>query len=272
VTSFNLTARRLLETTTRNWSFKRRLQTDRGDQTIVVSPSAGLKYLFKPLHAVDSSLLRNAAEIVGAGDTVWDIGANVGLFTFAAAARAGPTGKVAAFEPDAWLVQLLRRSVQLQTKNVAPVMVVPAAIGKEVAIRSFSIASRSRASNSLEGYGHSQQGSIAELQSVAVLDIPTVLKSLPAPNVVKCDVEGAECEVFSNAAPLWDHIRPVIVCEIGAETAPQMKAILERANYRLFDGERSLRDAAQISGPAWSTVAIPAEKVLRYTTSPASLD
>lgn len=266
MTSLNLTARRLLETTTRHWSFKRRLRTESGVQTIVVSPSAGLKYLFKPLASVDSSLLRNAAEIVRPGDTVWDIGANVGLFTFAAAARAGPAGHVAAFEPDAWLVQLLRRSCQLQTKAVASVAVVPAAIGKEVSIRSFSISSRSRASNSLAGYGHSQMGGVAEHQSVAVLDISTVLKSLPPPNVVKCDVEGAECEVFASAAPLWDRIRPVIICEIGSATAPEMKAIFEGANYRMFDGERPLKHAQEIPDPLWSTVAIPAEKVSDYTT------
>ncbi len=259
-------ARRVLEKTTRNWTFKRRLQTEYGDQTIVVSPSAGLKYLIKPLAEIDTSLLRNASEIVRTGDTVWDIGANVGLFTFAAAARAGPTGHVAAFEPDAWLVQLLRRSCRLQTKSAASVAVIPAAIGREAGIRSFSISSRSRASNSLTGYGHSQLVDVAELQSVAVLDISTVLKSLPPPNVVKCDVEGAKCEVFSSAEQLWESIRPVIICEIGSATAPDMKTIFGLANYRLFDGERSLKQAQQISDPMWSTVAIPAEKVADYTT------
>ena len=36
--------------------------------------------------------LRLAAEMVGLGNTVWDIGANLGLFSSAAAVAAGPVG------------------------------------------------------------------------------------------------------------------------------------------------------------------------------------
>ena len=42
-------------------------------------------------------------EMVRPGDVVWDIGANVGLFAFAAANRAGSSGQVIAVEPDLWL-------------------------------------------------------------------------------------------------------------------------------------------------------------------------
>jgi FkbM family methyltransferase len=41
------------------------------------------------------------------GDVVWDVGANVGMFTFACAFRAGSSGHVVAIEPDAFLVDLL---------------------------------------------------------------------------------------------------------------------------------------------------------------------
>jgi hypothetical protein len=59
---------------------------------------------------VDEALLRNAIELVRPGDVVWDIGANVGLFSFAAAAPAGSAGKIVSFEADVWLAVLLRRS------------------------------------------------------------------------------------------------------------------------------------------------------------------
>ncbi len=36
-------------------------------------------------------LFRMAAEPIQEGDTVWDVGANVGLFAFAAAGFVGPT-------------------------------------------------------------------------------------------------------------------------------------------------------------------------------------
>jgi hypothetical protein len=42
---------------------------------------------------------------------VWDLGANQGLFSFGAAAKAGPQGEVIAFEPDLYLISLLDRSI-----------------------------------------------------------------------------------------------------------------------------------------------------------------
>src|SRR3974390_2182320 len=103
-------ARKIVELSTRDWVYPRRLPSSFGGVPIFVTPSAGLKYLFKPMTKVDPILLRNAIDLIRPNDIVWDIGANVGLFTFAAAARAGSNGCVIAFEPDTWLVQLLRKS------------------------------------------------------------------------------------------------------------------------------------------------------------------
>jgi hypothetical protein len=86
-----VTIRRFVERTTRSWRYRRHLPSQ-----------------FKSMDQVDPPLLRNARELVRLGDVVqvneyW-------LFTFAAAALSGSKGAVVAFEPDAWLVQLLRRS------------------------------------------------------------------------------------------------------------------------------------------------------------------
>lgn len=191
-------ARTIVERVTRNWSYIRHLPSEFGGAPITVSPSAGLKYLFKPMTKIDPALLRNAIDLVRLGDVVWDIGANIGLFTFAAAVRTGPGGAIVAFEPDAWLVQLLRRSRRLQAQTTAPITIVPVAVASDIAIRRFLIAGRSRASNTLAGYGHSQLGNVAEEQMVPAFDLDWLLTMLPAPNVVKCDVEGAEIEVFTG--------------------------------------------------------------------------
>ena len=102
--------RRLAERLTRDWTLHRHLPQDFGSVPILVTPSAGLRYLSRSMDAVDPVLLRLVKELVEAESVVWDIGANVGLFAFAAASLAGPRGQVVAMEPDAWLLQLLRRS------------------------------------------------------------------------------------------------------------------------------------------------------------------
>src|SRR5277367_1399536 len=131
-------ARAFAERTTRKWVYARRLPTSFGSAPIFVTPAAGLKFLLKPMPEIDPILLRNVIELVRPDDVVWDIGANVGLFSFSAAARAGPKGQIIAFEPDACLVQVLRRSATLQPMTSSPVRIVPAAVATEVELRQFT--------------------------------------------------------------------------------------------------------------------------------------
>jgi len=257
-------ARRLVERATWNWVFTRRLPSNFGDAPIFVTPSAGLKYLAKPMADVDPSLLRCAHQLVRRGDVVWDIGANVGLFTFAAAACSGAKGEVFGFEPDSWLVQLLRRSCTIQPETSAPVTIIPAAVASDVSLRSFTIASRSRASNAMSEYGHSQMGEGLEKQTIVALSLKWCAEHLPPPNVIKCDVEGAEVEVFSGQSKIWSEIRPIVICEVGGESASQMTAIFARERYRLFDGQKPLSAETETRRACWNTVGIPEERLQQY--------
>ena len=67
---------------------------------IYVSLVGGLSFLGRGMAKVDPSLLRLAAETVRRGDAAWDIGANLRLFSFAAAVAADLSGRVLAVEPD----------------------------------------------------------------------------------------------------------------------------------------------------------------------------
>jgi FkbM family methyltransferase len=263
-------ARKVVELSTRNWVYARRLPSSFGDVPIFVTPSAGLKYLFKPMTKVDPILLRNAIELIRPNDIVWDIGANVGLFTFAAAARAGSKGRVIAFEPDTWLVQLLRKSASAQPESSAPVTIVPAAVASSLSLREFTIASRSRASNALSDYGHTQMGKIYEKQTVVALSLDWLAERLPMPTLVKCDVEGAEIEVFSGQSRILRDIRPVIIVEVGAEAAERMTDILVLEQYCLYDGEKPLSSNAEISRASWNTIGIPEELRQQYIADAAN--
>ena len=86
------------------------------------SPEAALGYWRWNLSNVDPFLLSMLGELVKPNMTVWDIGANVGLFSFAAAALGA---QVLAIERDTWLANLIHRSATL---NKLPVTVLPAAV------------------------------------------------------------------------------------------------------------------------------------------------
>lgn len=259
-----MTIREFVEKRTKSWTFRRHLSADFGRVPIVVSPSAGLKYLFKAMDKVDPALLRNVQELVHPGDVIWDIGANIGLFTFAAAAISGRDGTVIAFEPDAWLTQLLGRSRRLQPLQSAKLVIVPVAVASDVALRQFHVARRSRASNALAGYGHTQAGGVLEEYTVPAFNLDWLLGFQPAPNVIKCDVEGAEVEVFAKQDRMLSEIRPVIICEVGSAASPAITTIFFEKGYRLYDGEKSLKGAKEIRQAAWSTIAVPEELRARY--------
>lgn len=253
-------ARRFVEKVTRKWIYRRYLPQEYGGAPIFVTPSAGLRYLFKPMARIDPSLFRSAANLVRPNDVVWDIGANVGLFTFLAAARAGPMGRAFAFEPDTFLVDCLRKSALFQPPTSAPVTVIPTAIAAEISLRSFTIASRSRASNAIVGYGQTQMGCPSECQTVVTLNLDWLVTKLPPPNVVKCDVEGAESEVFTEQIKVLREIRPIIICEVAERAAAEMTAIFVGNGYVLYDGDKSLSVDARIEIASWNTIAIPEER------------
>src|SRR5262249_25008297 len=158
----------------------------------------------------------------------------------------GGSGLVIAFEPDIWLVQLLRRTNSVQPSTNARINVIAAAVASENALRSFSIAVRARAFNALAEYGRIQPGGEEESHMVAAFNLDWLLTKLPTPNVIKIDVEGAELEVLRHQSRLLDHVRPVIICEVGSEAADEVAEILTSASYRLFDGEKQLDPSQRV--------------------------
>ena len=102
-----MSIRRLVETLSRNRVVKRRLPQDLGGGTFYASPDAALRY-WLPWGEYDPLLIDVARKLVKPGMTVWDVGANVGLFSFAAAHLSRT--QVLAIEPDPFLAHLITRT------------------------------------------------------------------------------------------------------------------------------------------------------------------
>jgi len=250
--------RRMIEGVTRDWVIRRRLPADFLRASIHVTPSAGLRYLYRSMDEIDSVLLGLVKEFVKPGAVIWDVGANVGLFSFAAASLAGPLGQVVAFEPDAWLIQLLRRSALDQPAGSAPVQIIPAAVASELSIRTLCLAKRSRAANYLAEFGTTETGGMREEQSVVAVTLDWLLESLPQPSVVKIDVEGAEMEVLKGAKRLFEDVRPVVLCEVVPASEHTVTTFLHAHDYQIFDGEIQASHRQRLHKAPWSTLAVPA--------------
>ena len=190
------------------------------------------------------------------GAVVWDVGANVGLFTFAAAARAGSGGSVLSIEPDTWLVSLLRRTSLAQAAASAPVTIVPCAIASRPSLSTFYVENRSRAASALEGFDRLQTGGASERQTVVTVTLDWLLGFAPPPTVLKIDVEGAELEVLRGSTHLFEIARPVVLCEVSSSFA-EVTAYFHSRRYALFDGQQVDSGMIGISSAAWSTIAVP---------------
>jgi FkbM family methyltransferase len=151
------------------------------------------------------------------GMTVYDIGANIGFFSLLAARLVGSAGHVTAFEADPEIAARLRENVE-RNKD-APISVEEKAVWSSSNPVFFARADAAVSPD--RGLGHvidneperSAPGTI-RVEAVSVDDY--VGKSEP-PDFIKCDVEGAEVEVFRGAEKLLNERQPIILCEMHGD-------------------------------------------------------
>jgi FkbM family methyltransferase len=226
-----------------------------GGDFVFVSPDSALSYWRRDLEASGSGLFRFAEEFVKVGDVVWDVGANVGLFTFASAYRAGPSGYVVAIEPDIFLVNLLRKSAASMSENRAKVVVLPAATSKSLGVSEFHIAKRGRSSNHLaSSNGNGQTGGVREIVSVITITLDWLMERIPPPTILKIDVEGAEADLLLGAQELISRVRPIILCEVSSSNIEFCTRFLTAHGYSLYDHDNRAR--GKIHYAATNTLAV----------------
>lgn len=250
-----MSMRHVVERLSRGVVLKRRLPPQFGGNRIFVSPDAYLRLWRFDLSKVDPLLFSVAQRLVKSGSVVWDIGANVGLFAFAASGLSGRAGEVFAIEPDFWLVDLMRRSARELPATHAPVNVLPLAISDQVDLATINVASRGRAANFIDGGGSTQTGGVRHRETVMAVTLDWLSERLPAPNVLKIDVEKLEHKVLKAGVNLLRRASPAIFCEVSEENSSEVTQTLQSLNYQLFSA--SVDSLEEVGHAAWNTVAIP---------------
>jgi FkbM family methyltransferase len=250
--------RRIVERLSRQIVLRRALPAALGGRSIYVTPDASLRFWRTSLDNSDPDLFRLCKELIRPGDVVWDVGANVGLFSFAAAFRAGPTGEVLAIEADPFLATVLQRSSREFLPNDAPVDVLHAAITSTEGPTELAIAARGRAANHLATVdGSSQSGGFRAIVRVPGRTLDGLLHQRRPPRVLKIDVEGAEHLCLQSARNLLSSARPVILCEVSSQNAAVVQQLLHSFDYTLFDASKPEPARIAVQQPCWNTLAIP---------------
>jgi FkbM family methyltransferase len=164
------------------------------------------------------------AACIGPGMTVYDIGANTGIYTLLAARRVGTAGQVHAFEPLPENLAFLRRHVELN--HFEQVRIHSEAVSEKAGVLRFA-----RGSDRFVGR-IDRQGEL-EVQTDC-LDEFIARGSGSAPDVIKVDVEGAEIQVLRGSRELLASKHPVIfLATHGRSIHQECCEMLTSLHYRL---------------------------------------
>jgi FkbM family methyltransferase len=264
--ALRVTPRRMLELFSRGKTVWRSLPTRVGGGRVLLSPESALQYWRFDLDHPSCSrqLFDFAVRYVRPGDVIWDIGANCGVFAFAAAALSGPSGFVLAVEPDRFLGGLMLQTKAVASPKIAKVDVLPCAISDEHGIATLNVAQRGRSTNFLGAVpGRGDSGGVRHSERVLTVSLDWIAERLPLPAVLKIDVEGAEALAIRGARQMLSRAKPTVLCEVGPDTRQGVESVLRSFGYRILDA-----DAPDDSDPISSTcnlVAIPGSGFNRTT-------
>ena len=217
MTSSKSMHRRLAERLSRDRVLKRHIWVNGKKTPIYVSPDAQLKYAKPGRNPFDADLIRLAERVGSQLNSVWDIGANVGVFTFASLSAGAKRGTV--FEPDTFLLEVLKKTAKDKFYNDDALSIIPSAVSNQVGLQRFMVAARGRASNALEtAQGQSEMGGVRRTELVPTFTIDSLIDSLTPPDFMKIDVEGAELLVLEGGAETIKRHRSLIYIEAAGHT------------------------------------------------------
>lgn len=156
------------------------------------------------------------------GSTIYDIGAFHGITTLFFAARAGPSGRVVAFEAHPESCRYVRRNLELN--GIGNVTVRNVAVG--VAAGELELVGPPQGDGITSGEREIQRDILRRGDAVERLTVPVVsideeipAAGLPKPDFVKVDVEGMELDVLQGMRETIVGCRPRLFVEIhGAGT------------------------------------------------------
>lgn len=161
-------------------------------------------------------LTRHFAEAIRPGDTVIDIGANLGYYTLLAADLVGESGRVVAIEPNPEVFRRLASSIAVNgfTGRTEARNIALAAPGESGSRRFFIPAGEPKNGRFIApGEDPAWLAAHGTLSEVKLGELS--IHEFQSVDFIKIDVEGAELAVLAHLGPILERFRPKVVCEVN---------------------------------------------------------
>jgi FkbM family methyltransferase len=156
-------------------------------------------------------------KLINHGDTVFDIGANIGGHTLPMAKRVGRTGRVFAFEPTAFAFDKLKRNISLNPDLEGQVFAKQAILtdGRSLAGNSEMYASWPLAFQGVVHPIHCGRLTSTNGAQLDTIDTFVERERITRLDLIKIDVDGDEYPVLNGGSQTLKHLHPVLVLELS---------------------------------------------------------
>ena len=186
--------------------------------------------------APETEYVYHLPQLVRAGDTCIDIGANLGYYARTISRLAGPAGRVYAVEPVAPIRKVLSRNLR-RCGNTEILPFAPGAGAGPV-----RMGNDSARENGYFGTGRNfvnEDGGRSDVEFTAEMRRGSELFArLPRLDFIKCDIEGYEAVVMEEMRPLLERFRPTVLIETGGENRPRIVRLFTRLGYAGYTLDR----------------------------------
>ena len=170
---------------------------------------------------------------------LWDIGANVGIYTCYAAKRGV---KVFAFEPSVFNLEVLSRNIYLN-KLTAQVTIVPLPLTEKLTLSTLNMGITDwggALSTFGKEYGHdgNPMNMVFKLPTIGIsMDDAVKALNIQQPDYIKMDVDGIEHLILKGGISILDNVKGLIV-EINdnfSEQSENANLILKKAGFSFIE-------------------------------------
>lgn len=187
-------------------------------------------------------------KVVKEGDTVVDLGANIGYFTLLAAKLVGKKGKVYSFEPEPRNYNYLLKNIELNEYD--NVFATQKAVSDETGKTKLYICPYDTGHHTINQYGDikahkpdfiDDKKDFVEVETVTLDDF---FKDTKQPiNVIKMDVEGAEMLALSGMdriiresknIKMFVEFFPLLIREMGGSPEEFIRRLLDDYQFSMF--------------------------------------